>query len=359
MRVVPYLLFLLLTTSCAFAQQERFCRIGDSPETLYGLKRLWNPEYFQGYSKTKSYFEGWYFKMVSANGKHRYAFIPGVSLGDDSHSFVQVIDGTTGSTQYYRFPIEEFYYSTNRFAVWVGPNFFSADSFFVDLGAGENLIIGKGLILNRVEYPIKPLMPGIMGWYRFVPFMECFHGIVSIDHTLLGDFLVGSQIISFTGGKGYIEKDWGKSMPSAWVWTQSNNFSNSPNASFMLSVANIPWMGRSFTGFLGYLYANGNLYRFATYTGAKIKVFETEGDKVRVVIESRKFTIEFIGVKGTRGNLLAPVAGEMSRTIHESIDAIISVKLTDNEGLVLFEGEAPIAGLELVGDTNALNPNKQ
>jgi hypothetical protein len=88
-------------------------------------------------------------------------------------------------------------------------------------------------------------------------------------------------------------------------------------------------------------------------------VFETEGDKVRVVIESRKFTIEFIGVKGTRGNLLAPVAGEMSRTIHESIDAIISVKLTDNEGLVLFEGEAPIAGLELVGDTNALNPNKQ
>jgi len=74
--------------------------------------------------------------MVSANGNHRYAFIPGISLGDDSHAFVQVIDGSTGETQYHRFAIDDFYYSSNRFAIWVGPNFFSADSFFVYLGRG-------------------------------------------------------------------------------------------------------------------------------------------------------------------------------------------------------------------------------
>ncbi|MDY0197703.1 MAG: hypothetical protein RBR68_07795, partial [Tenuifilaceae bacterium] len=93
-------------TNCA--QDERFCRIGDNPGVFYGSKQLWNPEYFQGFKKTKNYFEGWYFKVVSASGNHRYAFIPGISLGADPHSFVQVIDGKTGETQYHRFAIEEF-----------------------------------------------------------------------------------------------------------------------------------------------------------------------------------------------------------------------------------------------------------
>ena len=48
-----------------------------------------------------------------------------------------------------------------------------------------------------------------MGWYRFVPFMECFHGVVSLNHELEGDFLIENQVFSFDGGKGYIEKDWG------------------------------------------------------------------------------------------------------------------------------------------------------
>lgn len=305
---------------------------------------------FQGHNKKHNYFEGWYFKMVSADGMNRYAFIPGISVGDDSHAFVQVIDGRTGETQYHRFAIDEFYYSSNRFAVWVGPNFFSADSFFVDLGKEEKRIVGKGLISNRVEYPIKPISPGIMGWYRFVPFMECFHGVVSIDHTLSGGFLINNKVISFDNGKGYIEKDWGKSMPSAWIWTQSNTFNDGSNTSFMLSIANIPWIGRSFTGFLGFLSVDNKLYRFATYTGAKITHLKRLDDRIEVIVKGKDFTIEFIGLKGMRGELLAPVAGDMSRTIHESIDAEIRVILRDKKGTILYDGTAKNAGLELVGD---------
>jgi hypothetical protein len=347
------LLFLPLLVN---GQEERFNRISDNPGGLYGAKILWNPQWFQGYDKQHSYFEGWYFKMVSADGNHRYAFIPGISLGEDSHAFVQVIDGQTGNTQYHRYNVDDFYYSNNRFAVWVGPNFFSADSFFVDLGRNDNKIIGKGIISNRVEYPVKPLSPGIMGWYRFVPFMECFHGVVSIDHTLTGNFLINSKLISFDNGKGYIEKDWGKSMPSAWIWTQSNTFDDGSNTSFMLSIANIPWIGRSFTGFLGFLWVNDKLYRFATYTGAKVTELKRDEDKIEVLIKDKDFTIEFIGLKGMRGELLAPVAGDMSRTIHESIDAEIRVILKDKKGKILYDGTAKNAGLELVGDPKKLKP---
>ncbi len=352
------ILSLLLTTGVEFnyAQNERFNRIGDNPGAFYGTKQLWNPEYFQGFNKKQNYFEGWYFKMVSADGEHRYAFIPGISLGKDSHAFVQFIDGQTGKTQYHRYNIEDFYYSSNRFAVWVGPNFFSADSFYVELGAGNELILGKGIIRNRIKYPTKLMSPGIMGWYRFVPFMECFHGVVSLNHKLSGDFLINNEVISFNNGKGYIEKDWGKSMPTAWIWTQSNTFDDNSNTSFMLSIANIPWVGNSFTGFLGFLWVNDKLYRFATYTGAKISKLEREDDRIMVLIKEKEFTIEFVGLKGMRGELLAPVAGDMSRTIHESIDAEIQVTLWDKKGKMLYQGKAQNAGLELVGEIEELKP---
>lgn len=336
------------------AQDEKFIQIGDKPQLFYGWKKVWNPEWFQGSRKTKNYFEGWYFKVVSDDGARRYAFIPGVSLGKDPHSFIQVIEGNTGKTTYHRFPLSEFKYSNRRFAAKVESNFFSADSFSVDLGVGNDRIKVNLKNNDQVKYPVKFFSPGIMGWYRFVPFIECFHGVVSVDHGVVGQFNVGSDTVKMMNGKGYVEKDWGRSMPSAWVWTQSNYFSNSPNTSFMLSVANVPWLGRSFTGFLGYLYANGHLYKFATYSGAKIKELKTEGDTVRITIKSRKFTVEFEGVKGRRGALLAPVSGVMERTIHESIDASIHVKLIDRDGLILYEGNSSVAGLELVGEISKL-----
>jgi hypothetical protein len=50
-----------------------------------------------------------------------------------------------------------------------------------------------------------------MGPYAFVPFMECYHGILSMDHKINGQLIIHDEIIDFTGGKGYMEKDWGQS----------------------------------------------------------------------------------------------------------------------------------------------------
>ena len=47
-----------------------------------------------------------------------------------------------------------------------------------------------------------------MGWYYKVPFMECYHEVVSLNHDLIGEIKVNNRIFSFDNGKGYIEKDW-------------------------------------------------------------------------------------------------------------------------------------------------------
>ena len=55
------------------------------------LHKIKNPILFQGNLRKKNYFEGWYYKMVSADGNCSVALIPGISLNKQhSHAFIQV-----------------------------------------------------------------------------------------------------------------------------------------------------------------------------------------------------------------------------------------------------------------------------
>ena len=72
------------------------------------IRAILNPSTYHGTRQKPPFFEGWYFKMVSADEKNKIAIIPGIILGKDAHSFVQVIDGSDGSTEYFNFPLEEF-----------------------------------------------------------------------------------------------------------------------------------------------------------------------------------------------------------------------------------------------------------
>jgi succinate dehydrogenase/fumarate reductase flavoprotein subunit len=69
-------------------------------------------------------------------------------------------------------------------------------------------ILSKELLLLRVYLPgLSSSFTGTMGWYAFVPAMECYHGVLSFDHLLEGGLELNGQYIDYTGGRGYIEKD--------------------------------------------------------------------------------------------------------------------------------------------------------
>ena len=46
------------------------------------------PGVYHRFNQLPPFFEGWYFKLVSADEKHKIAIIPGVILGKDAHAFV-------------------------------------------------------------------------------------------------------------------------------------------------------------------------------------------------------------------------------------------------------------------------------
>jgi hypothetical protein len=183
-----------------------------------------------------------------------------------------------------------------------------------------------------------------MGPFSYVPFMECYHGIVSLRHDLTGVLDINGAPVSFDGGTGYAEKDWGRSFPSAWVWLQANLFPL--RASFLLSVADIPSFGRSFRGFFAVLYIENKLHLFATYNGARVERLIQAGGVIEAAVLGRDERLEVRAQPGPAGLLKAPKNGLMDILIEESNDAVLFVRLTDRKGKVLFEGESPCAGME-------------
>ena len=311
-----------------------------------GLRFL-NPVLFQGNLKKKNYFEGWYFKHVSSDLEHVWSFIPGISLNrEDPHAFIQVLNGITGESDYISYPVDKFIWNGDNFFLRVGDSSFTERCIDLNIRSRNLNLAGHIEYSNNVRYPRTLISPGIMGWYSFVPFMECKHGIVSVIHDLSGTAEINGNTVNFNGGKGYAEKDWGTSFPEAWMWIQSNNFLES-GTSFTFSVAKIPWLGRFFMGFISFFYHNGRFYLFSTYNGSEITEILHDSTSVRISMKNRDCTLVVFAVKNRFGELRVPTSGKMTRRIKESIDSTLDVKLSDNQGKAIFSGTGRRAGLEI------------
>ena len=322
------------------------------------FRTVLHPDRYHGHGKEPPFFEGWYYKLVDAAEARRYAIIPGVFLSRDPerhHAFVQVLDGRTGQSAYHRYPADAFWAAKDRFEIRIGPNRFTACDIALDLQGQDLPAQGMLRLRGLSPWPVRLTSPGIMGWYAWVPFMETYHGVVSLDHALEGSLTIAGEEIDFNGGRGYTEKDWGRSFPSAWVWFQTNHFGQ-PGISLTASVAIIPWIGRSFPGFIVGLLHNGRLYRFATYTGAEIEKLDITDEEVAWTILDRRYRLEMRATRAAAGLIQAPTTVDMGRRIAETLDARIEVRLherQDGMGL-LFEGMGRHGGLEANGDLDRL-----
>ena len=315
------------------------------------VSRLHDPAIFQGTLGKRHYFEGWYFKQVDQNGS-KLAAIPGVSLaGEDSHAFIQVFNGRTGRSHYFSYPVEEFKPGKEPFTVVIGGNRFSYEGLELDI---EDMIIGSlsYSCITQYEYPWRER--GVMGWYGYVPFMETYHGLLSLDHRVSGSIQIGEEVLVFEDGDGYIEKDWGVSFPSSWIWMQSNSF-NEKGASLMLSTAVIPWLGSSFIGHIAVIRFGGKTYNLSTYRGGKITRLEKKARNVKMEVQSRKHILVIDALQGESVPLKSPKKGLMIDRTIESLDSRLKINLLDRNGFTLFSGVGINAGLEIMDDENKLS----
>lgn len=321
------------------------------------FRSILHPDHYHGHGKKPPFFEGWYFKMVDASEEHKLAVIPGIFLSDDParrHAFVQVLDGVSGHVVYHRFPVEQFWAATDAFEIRVGPNTFSRQQMSLQLASPEGSLAGEVAFDGVQPWPVTLLSPGIMGWYAWAPFMECNHGVVSLDHGLSGELVISGRRASFDGGRGYIEKDWGRAFPAGYVWMQSNHFAGERGVCLTASIAIIPWLRSAFPGFIIGLWHHGRLYRFATYTGAKTTHLAITDASVVWTVRDRDYVLEIEGQRAAGGLLLGPTREEMHIRVDETLNASIGVRLRTRAGETLFEGTGRHAGMEVQGDLGRL-----
>lgn len=309
-----------------------------------------NPDVFQGHRRTKNFFEGWYYKVVHADGNHAFALIPGVSIESKTkrHAFIQLMDGTGGKSHYYEFPFEEFHAHPEKLEVTIGTNSFSTSHIKVDLPD----IQADLSISDLTPLPRSIFNPGIMGSFSFTPMMQCYHGIVSMNHNINGKLTHEGKTINYQNGTGYIEKDWGTSFPKCWFWSQCNTFDQDQKISVFASVAHIPWMGSYFVGFIAAVQIGDKLHRFATYNGAKFKT-RVEGDSVFMDFKKGKKVLSIKATKGIGADLKSPISGQMTGKVNESLTATMLVKIIDN-GKPILIAKGNNAGLEVAGDYDVI-----
>ncbi len=312
------------------------------------FRTLFHPDQFQGAAKTRRYFEGWYFKVVNKDQSAAFAIIPGVAMDEEGNkqAFIQVLDGKKQTALYHKFEFESFVSSKTEFRIAIGNNSFSANHLELDLPG----IKGRLDFSHLAPWPTPWYSPGIMGPFAFVPFMECYHGIISMDHPITGNLTVDGQVTGFTDGRGYTEKDWGRSFPSAYVWMQSNHFSL-PGISLKASVARIPWIRNSFTGFIAGIWLHDRLIRFTTYNGTSLRKLTIDLDKIELVLENKRYLLSIVAYRDAATSLASPLQGLMDGRIEESMSSRLEVLLTDRKsGQILLHDFGHHAGLEVAGN---------
>lgn len=312
---------------------------------MKSLSLIQHPEYFQGEkkkSKSSPYFEGWYFKCTSLDSC--IAFIIGIQITkQNKSSFIQVI--TEESSYYFSFPIESFSFCQNPFQIKIEKNIFSFDTICVHLNNSDVCIKGRATLKNH-HFLQKPFYaPNIMGPFSYLPFMECNHAIVSMYHTVTGLFKINENTFSFSEGVGYIEKDWGCSFPSSYVWCQANSFL-SPQTNLFLSIATIPIGKFHFTGYICAFLWEGKEFLFTTYDQAKLVEKNIKKEQLSFHFSSGGYHLFVHSHYDKNQKLLAPRCGEMNRYIKESITSPVSITF-QNQNSIVYSETCSKGGLEI------------
>lgn len=291
---------------------------------------------FHGETYRKNFFEGWYIKNQGKD--ESISFIPSYTIDKQGNRsiYIQVITNT--DSYCFNFTDKKFYAKDNEFYCRIGKNIFSDKGIYVDIETKKFSVKGR-LYFNE----LKNINSDIMGPFKFIPFLQCNHGIISMRHKISGSLTVNNNKWNFDDGIGYIEMDWGTSFPKSYLWTQCNLYPQN-KCSIMLSVADIPLGICNIKGCICSILYDEKEYRLATYYGVKIlkynedEVIIKQGKyilQVNLIKKKRPLEKEFYRHKINKGYALkAPKCGKMSRTINERLECIVRYRFYREKKIV-------------------------
>lgn len=315
-----------------------------------------NPDLYHGQDQYTNFFEGWYFKLVDSTAKYALAFIPGISRAEDildHHCFIQVINLIDHTYHYFRYNVNDFYSNCRYLKVNIGLNEFSQNKININLKNETGEISGVIYLGPPQKWPDTKLNPGSMGFYNHLSFMECYSQVCALDGIIeQGHLKINGQQIDFSNGKYYIEKNWGKSFPSSWVWIQSNNFADN-RATVTCSLATIPFpIIKEFRGFLIGVTVDNQFYSFTTMNRSSLTLNIYDGDillhathkHISLILKTKSRPEDFV-------TCLGPKNGKMVPLVDETLLGEVEMTLLDSKhNRILYHGIGKACGIEYGGE---------
>lgn len=158
--------------------------------------------------------QGWYYKCVTAS-RQTFVLIPGgiySKTKENTFAFIIFVNPAAESTadrvKLFKYPIDALTYTKGPGAQWsvrIGESTFGPDSVSVKLVEPDNGTVhleGDLALAQSQSWPASVLMPDVMGWFAWVPGMECRHGVVSLDAVVTGELFVREKPAGFSTGGG-------------------------------------------------------------------------------------------------------------------------------------------------------------
>lgn len=311
---------------------------------------LYKPYLFQGRKKKNNYFEGWCYKLVSKDTKTEVTFIPGISMGLDGHSFIQVLvankQADLSIKTYHSFGADDFIYADDPFKITIHHSHFGLEQLDINLVNEDLSIVGQIDIKDILPYQTGSLRPNIMGIFGYINFLPCSHHLVSLSSNIDGVLNIDGEAIDFRDSKLYIEKNWGKSFPKSYVWMQANHFKDD-KTSFTFSYADIPLLGLNFRGLVSVLNVKDKQYLFSSYNGAKVKKEDLETTQVIYTIKKKNLRLEITAHQNDFIALSSPRRGRMVSEIKEGLSGKIELRLYENDSLI-YSDTSLHGGIEIM-----------
>ncbi|MDD3803921.1 MAG: tocopherol cyclase family protein [bacterium] len=288
------------------------------------------PEIFHSSRAFGNYFEGWYYKFVSDTDGSTLAVIPGVSINEnDPHSFIQIFSDFDNTVRYLKFPLSKFSFSGREFRTTVNKSSFSLDRIYLnETGEDGKKIFCDIHVFNHDKISKSLLQPGAMGIFSYIQNMQCNHHILSMRSTARGVAKLNGERIDFSSSRAYIEKDFGESFPSKYIWMRSNSFDDD-STSFMCSIAEIPFGRFSFTGFISVFKSNDIEYRFATYNFSSFNILSCYAESCEINLENVLAKLSIKASSRHPLSLKSPSNGIMSSHINESLSGELKIDFQD------------------------------
>lgn len=287
-------------------------------------------------NRQDTYFQGWYFKFQTKDGD-ALALIPALHIDRQGRASASLQVISKARSWWLSYPGNALCWDKDRFQIRLGESRFQAEGVQLQV-EGEGLALHGSLRFG----PFLSLRSDIMGPFRFMPGMECVHGVHSMGHALEGTLYLNGRRLDFTGGLGYVESDRGRSFPERYLWAQSTW----PGAgSLMLAIASIPLLGGAFTGCICAVCYGGREYRLATYRGVRVLNWSKEG----AILQQGHCRLAVKVLQRQAQPLRAPVEGAMGRTIHESLCSQVRCCFWVGKRL-LFDHVDHCAGFEFAQD---------